>query len=159
MYPYIELKYWLVLNWDHWYTKLDNKLQATSYIPVPRPVPGGPQEPWGSSRVVTEMAPGPRAPHAHRAGVPRALDPAGPGHGRPSGPPRSRRKKPRTPRHLGAFRGPSGGPGSFSLKRSPPDLQGPPGASGDQPLWGPSGGSGNPGGPRSPTIPGVPRNP
>ena len=54
--------------------------------------------------------PSPPAPQAYRAGVLGALGPAGPGHGGSCGPPVWRRKRPRTPRHLGAFRGPSGGP-------------------------------------------------
>jgi len=48
-------------------------------------------------------------------GCPGARGQAGPGHGSPCGPLGSRKKMPRTPRQLEAFRGPSGGPGSFSL--------------------------------------------
>ena len=84
------------------------------YIPVPPPVPGGGRrESWGPSRVVKEIAPGPREPQAHKVEVQGALGPAGPGHGSPCGPPGSRRKRPRTPRHLGASGGPQGVPGPF----------------------------------------------
>ena len=40
------------------------------------------------------------------------------------GTPRARSKRPRTPRHLGTFRGFSGGPGSFSLTPPPQGLWG-----------------------------------
>ena len=39
-------------------------------VPVPPPVPGGTQEPWGPSRVVRKKAPGLPAPKAPRTGVP-----------------------------------------------------------------------------------------
>ena len=113
----------------------------TSY-PVPPLVPGGPQEPWGPSRVVREMVPGRRAPQAHRVGVPGALGPAGPGHGSPCCPPGSRRKRPRTPKHLGAFRGPSKGPGYFSLTHPPRGLWGPRSSWGPAVLGAPAGAAG-----------------
>jgi hypothetical protein len=93
-----------------------DELLITSYRPVPPPVPGGPQEPWGPSRVVREMAPGPgggvkelRAPR--RSGPPALLLAQAPVQGSPRAP-----------------RGPPGGPqGSLEDPRAPAGIPRAPG--------------------------------
>ena len=126
---------------------------STSYRPVPPPVPGGPQEPWGPSRVVREMGGTPAlwAWGVREPGVRLARDmgalaalwgrerkcPEPPGNWRPSG-------------------GPQGALGPFpsALVSGPLGF---PGVPGDQPPWGPSGVVGGPEGPRAPRGPQGPR--
>ena len=102
-------------------------------LAVPRPPsrPGGPQVPWGPSRVVREMDPPPPAPQAGPQGwgPGRALDPAGPGHGSPFGPSVDTKQNSPEPQAPGDLPGPSGGPGSFSLTPPPRGLWGTPGDS------------------------------
>ena len=85
-------------------------LELLAVPPAPAPVPGRPQEPWGSAEVVREMAPSPPVPRPPGHGVA-----VGPGSCWPEtwesfGPSGARRKRPQTPRHLGAFQGPKGLP-------------------------------------------------
>ena len=89
---------------------------TTSYRPVPPPVPGGPQEPWGPSRVVREMAPGPGG--SRSAGPP----------GAPGLPP-SYWPRPRSRGPPGPPGGPRGAPrGLWGTPGLPQESQGPPGS-------------------------------
>src|SRR5271165_6407330 len=77
------------------------------------------------------MAPGPRAPHAHRTGVPGALLSCWPETWEPlqtSGVAKKKAPNPQAPGGLpeDLFRGLSGGPGSFSFTHPPRGLWGPP---------------------------------
>ena len=95
---------------------------------------------------------------------PGALGPAGPGHGSPCGSPGSRRRRPRTPRHQGAFVGPQGAPSPFPSRprlgtSGGPRSSGGPAALGDR---GPPKGPRTPRpvpGPKGPGGPPVPRGP
>ena len=96
-----------------------------------------------------EMAPGLRAPHAHRTGVPGALLSCWPETWEPLQTSGVQRKRPRNPRHLGAFRGISsrgsqGAPGPFPSRTRLGASGGP------QSSWGPAAlrTRGPPGGPQ-----------
>ena len=87
---------------------------------------------------------GPRASGTLALWALGALGPAGPGHGSPCGSPGSRRRRPRTPRHQGAFVGPQGAPSPFPSRLRLGTSGGP------QSSWGPAalGDRGPPKGPR-----------
>ena len=87
------------------------ELLAVPPPPLP-PSPEGLRSPGGQPRSWEKWPRAPQYPGPQDMGSRWALGPVGPGHGSPLGPLGARRKKPQTPRHLGAFRGrPSGGSG------------------------------------------------